>query len=137
MARRIIMDIINILKTDYERFPVNQTYTIYASAVYFQDPLNEFRGIERYQQMINFISTWFKDVKMDLHDLRREGNTIFTEWTLNWTTPLPWQPRIAIPGRSELTLNQDDLIISHIDYWHCSRWDVIHQHLFPRVHNNK
>jgi len=131
------MDIIDILKTDYERFPINQTYTIYASCVYFKDPLNEFRGIERYQQMINFITTWFKDIKMDLHDIHREGDTIFTEWTLNWTTPLPWRPRIAIPGRSELTLNQEDLIMSHIDYWHCSSWDVIQQHLFPRVHNNK
>lgn len=123
------MEIINILKKDYQRFPLNQTYEIYAPDVYFKDPLNEFRGLERYQKMIQFIEKWFKQIKMDVHEIRYEGQKIHTEWTLNWTTPLPWQPRISIPGRSELTLNQDNLIISHIDYWHCSRWDVVKQHL--------
>jgi hypothetical protein len=122
------MDIIQILKQDYQRFPDNQTYHIYASDVFFQDPLNRFRGVERYKQMIGFINTWFLAVKMDLHDIRQEGDTIKTEWTLSWNTPLPWKPRITIPGWSELRLNSQGLISSHIDYWNCSRLDVVKQH---------
>lgn len=122
------MDIIQILQQDYQRFPDNQTYSIYASDVLFQDPLNRFRGVERYKQMIDFIKTWFIAVKMDLHDIRQEGDTIKTEWTLSWNTPLPWKPRIAIPGWSELRLNSQGLIVSHIDYWNCSRLDVVKQH---------
>src|SRR5690242_12921062 len=122
------MDIIEILKEDYQRFPVNQTYSIYAPDVYFQDPLNKFRGVKRYKEMINFIQTWFINPKMDLHNIQRLGNTIKTEWTLSWNTPIPWKPRISIPGWSELTLNSDGLIISHIDYWNCSRLDVVKQH---------
>ncbi|MBN3951214.1 MAG: DUF2358 domain-containing protein [Nostoc sp. NMS7] len=124
------MDIIEILKEDYQRFPVNQTYSIYASDVYFQDPLNKFRGVKRYKQMINLIQTWFLDPKMDLHNIQRLGDTIKTEWTLSWNTPLPWKPRISIPGWSELSLNSDGLIVSHVDYWNCSRLDVVKQHLF-------
>ncbi len=126
------MDIIQILKQDYQRFPVNQTYSIYAEDVYFQDPLNKFRGVERYKQMIKFIETWFLDPKMDLHDIQTEGDVIKTKWTLSWNTPLPWKPRISIPGWSELRLNSDNLIVSHIDYWDCSRLDVLKQHLFPK-----
>jgi len=125
------MDIVKILQQDYQRFPKNQTYSIYAEDVYFQDPLNKFRGVERYKQMIGFISTWFMNVKMDLHDMQRQGDTIKTEWTLSWNTPLPWKPRIAISGWSELKLNPQELIISHIDYWNCSQFDVVKQHL-PR-----
>ena len=125
------MDIIEILKQDYERFPADQTYSIYARDVYFQDPLNKFRGIERYQQMIGFINTWFIDLKLDLHDIREEDDAIETRWTLSWNTPLPWKPRIIISGWSELKLNPDGLIVSHIDYWNCSRLDVLKQHLFP------
>ncbi|MDJ0735715.1 MAG: DUF2358 domain-containing protein [Nostocaceae cyanobacterium] len=125
------MDIIEILKQDYQRFPVNQTYTIYAEDVYFQDPLNKFRGVERYKQMIKFIQTWFLDAKMDLHDIHREGDTIKTEWTLSWNTPLPWKPRISISGWSELRLNSHNLIVAHVDYWHCSRLDVVKQHFLP------
>ncbi|MBN3926439.1 DUF2358 domain-containing protein [Nostoc sp. NMS4] len=124
------MDIIEILKEDYQRFPVNQTYSIYAPEVYFKDPLNKFCGVKRYKEMINFIQTWFLDPKMDLHNIQRLGDTIKTEWTLSWNTPVPWKPRISIPGWSELGLNSDGLIVSHIDYWNCSRLDVVKQHFF-------
>ncbi|MEH1944759.1 MAG: DUF2358 domain-containing protein [Nostoc sp.] len=122
------MNIIEILKEDYQRFPVNQTYSIYAPDVYFQDPLNKFRGVKRYKAMIKFIQTWFLAPKMDLHNIQRLGDTIKTEWTLSWNTPLPWKPRISIPGWSELGLNSDGLIVSHVDYWNCSRLDVVKQH---------
>lgn len=122
------MDILQVLTEDYQRFPQDQTYEIYHPDVYFKDPLNEFRGLERYKKTIAFIQTWFKAVRMEVRDLQRSGNLISTEWILHWTTPLPWQPRIAIPGRSELTLNDENLIVSHIDYWHCSRLDVLKQH---------
>lgn len=125
-----IMNIIEILTEDYQRFPVNQTYSIYAPDVYFQDPLNKFSGVKRYKEMINFIQTWFLDPKMDLHNIQRLGDTVKTEWTLSWNTPLPWKPRISIPGWSELGLNSDGLIVSHIDYWNCSRLDVVKQHFF-------
>jgi Uncharacterized conserved protein (DUF2358) len=125
------MDIIEILKADYQKFPINQTYSIYAEDVYFQDPLNKFRGVERYKKMINFIQTWFLNVQMDVHEIQRLGDTIKTEWILSWNTPLPWKPRISISGWSELGLNSAGLIVSHIDYWHCSPLDVIKQHVFP------
>ncbi len=124
------MDIIQILKEDYQRFPADQTYSIYAKDVFFKDPLNEFRGVERYQQMIGFIKNWFSEPKLELHEMTRSQDTIKTRWTLYWTTPLPWRPRIAIPGWSEIKLNADELIVSHIDYWNCSRLDVLKQHLF-------
>ncbi|WP_416673891.1 DUF2358 domain-containing protein [Egbenema bharatensis] len=122
------MDILDILQEDYRNFPKHQTYSIYADDVYFKDPMNEFRGCDRYRQMLQFIDTWFRQPQLDLHQIQRSDNTIRTDWTLSWNTPLPWNPRISIPGWSELTLNEQDLIISHVDYWHCSRWEVLKQH---------
>lgn len=130
------MDIIQILKADYQKFPVDQTYSIYAEDVYFQDPLNRFHGVKRYKKMIAFINNWFISPQMDLHSIERLGDTIQTQWTLSWNTPLPWKPRIAIPGWSELSLNSAGLIISHIDYWNCSRFNVLKQHLFPLTKHN-
>jgi hypothetical protein len=122
------MDILEILQEDYRNFPKNQTYSIYAEDVYFKDPINEFRGRDRYQKMLGFIDTWFRHPQLNLHNIQRTNNTIRTDWTLAWNTPLPWNPRIRIPGWSELQLNDQGLIISHIDYWHCSRIDVLKQH---------
>ena len=129
------MNIIEILQEDYQRFPRDQTYEIYAKDVYFKDPMTEFRGMKRYQAMIGFMSHWFQNIQMELHNIEQISDLpeplrdrIETRWTLSWTTPLPWQPRITISGRSELMLNEQNLIISHIDYWDCSRWDVLRQH---------
>lgn len=121
------MNIIEILKQDYQQFPENQSYQIYADNVYFEDPMNHFNGLNRYQQMIGFMKTWFWDIQLDLHNITQTENLIETRWTLSWTTPLPWKPRISISGRSELKLNAHNLIESHIDYWDCSRWDVVKQ----------
>ena len=121
-------DILETIKQDYQNFPNNQTYSIYAENVYFQDPLNKFTGIQRYQKMITFMGNWFQNIDLELHNISQENDMIHTKWTLHWTTPLPWQPRIAIPGRSELKVSPDQLIISHIDYWDCSRLDVLKQH---------
>ena len=121
------MDIIEILKQDYQNFPHNQTYDIYAEDVYFQDPLNKFRGIKRYQKMINFLGSFFQDIVLELHDISQNGNDIRTDWTLNMTPPLLWKPRISIPGWSELQLNEDNLIISHCDRWKITPFQVLLQ----------
>ena len=122
------MDILEILQDDYRKFPNNQTYSLYADDVYFKDPITEFRGCDRYRQMIGLIKTWFLNPQLDLHNIQQTGSNIRTDWTLSWTTPLPWKPNIQITGWSELTLNHAGLIAAHIDYWHCSRLDVLKQH---------
>ena len=123
-------DLVSILRQDYERFPDNQTYEIYTDDVYFKDPLNEFNGIKKYKAMIGFLGTFFGNVEMDVHDVRQEGDLIKSEWTLNMTSPLPWKPRLSIPGWSELKISEANLIASHVDYWHISRWQVLRQNFF-------
>jgi len=121
--------LIEILRQDYQQFPKNQTFEIYDRNVYFKDPTSEFRGIDRYRQTIAFIDRWFRNPSLILHEIQATGNrSICTDWTLTWTTPLPWNPRISITGWSELTVNEQYLIDSHIDYWNCSGWDVVKQH---------
>jgi hypothetical protein len=121
------MSLLQILRDDYARFPADQTYSIYAQDVFFKDPLNQFRGIDRYKKMIQFIQKWFIDPTLDLHEIEQVEDCIKTRWTLSWSVPLPWKPHISIEGWSELQVNQDGLIASHIDYWNCSRLDVFKQ----------
>ena len=133
------MDIVDRIKQDYQRFPADQSYDLYAKDVYFQDPLNRFRGVERYRKMIGFIDKWFIDPNLELHSIEREQSLsigefqdlITTRWTLSWNAPFPWKPRLVITGWSELRLDQEELIISHIDYWEGSRLNVAKQLFFP------
>ena len=121
------MNIVEALKTDYARFPEDQTYSLYAEDVFFKDPLTSFYGVARYRSMIHFMAQWFKAVHMELYSIQQTGSRIDTTWTLRWVAPMPWQPNMTISGRSELTLNEVGLIRSHVDYWDCSRLDVLRQ----------
>jgi len=121
-------NLVELLKQDYARFPDHQTYSLYAEDVRFKDPMNAFQGVDRYRKMIGFLSAFFSDIQMDLQGIEQTTPTLIsTQWTLHMDAPLPWSPRLSIPGRSELGVNGDGLISSHIDYWHCSRFAVLKQ----------
>ena len=123
------MDILTALRQDYDRFPLNQTYSLYSETVFFKDPMTEFRGVKKYQEMIALIERFFHNPQLDLHDIQQTGDRIRTDWTLSWTTPLPWKPRIRISGWSDLTIDlTTGLITQHIDFWNCTRWNVVQQH---------
>jgi hypothetical protein len=122
--------IVDILTADYGRFPRDQTYSIYSETVYFKDPMTSFRGIDRYRSMIDMMATWFREAQLELHQIEQVDDRITTRWTLSWTTPLPWQPRITISGQTLMRL-ADNKICEHIDSWDCSRWSVLWQH-WPR-----
>ena len=123
------MDILTALRQDYDRFPLDQTYSLYSEDVFFKDPMTEFRGVKKYQEMIALIDRFFHNPQLDLHDIQQTGDRIRTDWTLSWTTPLPWKPRISISGWSDLTIDlTTGLITQHIDSWNCTRWNVVQQH---------
>lgn len=116
------------IREDYATFPKNQSFDLYAEDVFFRDPLNKFNGVDRYRDMIGFIDRWFQAPNLELHELKTTGEATFeTRWTLKFVCPVPWKPLIAIPGWTEYRLNETGKIVSHIDYWHCSVWDVILQ----------
>jgi len=125
------MSILEQLEQDYARFPDDQSFDLYAEDVYFQDPLNQFRGVAKYRDMIGFIQKWFINTHMEVHGIEQQDHDIHTRWTLSWQAPFPWKPQMAITGRSELKLNEAGLVCSHIDYWDCSRLSVLKQLFFP------
>jgi hypothetical protein len=65
--------------------------------------------------MIGFMGRWFQDMELQLHAITQTDNDIYTEWVLRWTSPLPWHPRITIAGKSKLQLDENGLIIAHIE----------------------
>ena len=62
----------------------------------FIDPLNKFRGIQKYKDNIQLLkeSALFTDARMDLHEARViDSSTVLTSWTLSMTfKAFPWRP---------------------------------------------
>ena len=121
------MNLVQVITEDYQRFPKNQTYSIYAENIHFKDKLYDFYGLKKYQDMIGFISKWFQNLNLELHEIKQEDNQINTRWTMSWNSPLPWQPFISVSGTSTLKV-ENNLITAHYDYWDCTVFDVVKQH---------
>jgi len=121
------INLVEIITKDYRNFPENQTYSIYAEDVHFKDPVYDFTGLKKYQDMINFLKKWFKNLHLELHEISQSQEQIDTRWTMSWNSPLPWQPFISVSGRSELKV-KNNLIVGHYDYWDKPFFDMIKQH---------
>lgn len=115
----------------FSRGPSSMDKSLYAPDVEFRDPLNRFRGVERYVQNIGFLnsSPVFSGTQLDLHDvwaldqekadsLGYQGPTVRTRWTLSMVANLPWRPRISFTGVSDYVMEpQTGEVKSHIDLW--------------------
>jgi hypothetical protein len=126
------MDIVETLKGDYARFPVNQTYSIYANDVYFQDAVFKFRGIELYKWMIKFIQTVFLNLKLDLHKIQsqeeiinynsntmptnNQSNTIIFDPIANFDRAKLLDPLVDPRGRSSADQIPTPIIAAQFNY---------------------
>jgi hypothetical protein len=98
------------LKTDLKQMfdlAYEPKWDLYAEDVLFKDPLNKFKGIQKYKDNINMLkdSPLFSGGKMDLHEIKVVDSTrVDTRWTLTMTfKAFPWKP--VIPFALSLSSN--------------------------------
>lgn len=115
--------VIETLKQDLPTlFEQDISYDIYTKDIYFQDPVNKFKGKINYRIIfwtLRFHARlFFTQIYFDLHDVKQvEDNIILANWTVRGVLRVPWQARIFFNGYSRYKLNQDCLIYEHIDTW--------------------
>lgn len=98
-----------------------QHYNLFASDVEFRDPLNSFRGAERYRANIRFLgsSILFGGASLVIHDTRIVSPSIIdTRWTLGMRVrALPWLPHARFTGTSRYVLDDEGRVVQHLDAW--------------------
>ncbi len=124
------------LPTLFER---DISYDIYSPDIFFQDPVNSFKGklnyriifwTLRFHGRLFFTNLWF-----DLHAVYPvDAQTIRADWTVRGTLRLPWKAAIFFNGYSIYSLNADRLIDRHIDTWDRSPQAILRQFL-PNAQN--
>ena len=127
--------VIKTLKQDLPSlFKQDISYNIYTQNIYFQDPVNKFKGKFNYRIIFWTLrfhaQLFFTQIYFDLHDVKQsDENTILADWTVRGTLRLPWQARIFFNGYSTYKLNQDQLIYEHIDRWDRKPTEILRQFL--------
>ncbi len=107
------------------------SYDIYSRDIYFQDPVNKFKGKINYRIIFWTLrfhaKLFFTQIYFDLHDVKQVDDTILANWTVRGVLRVPWRAKIFFNGYSTYKLNQDNLIYEHIDTWDRKPSEILQQ----------
>ena len=124
---------IAVLKQDLPTlFQRDISYDIYSQDIFFQDPVNQFKGKFNYRIIFWTLRfhgrLFFTELFFDLHDVHQDSETtIRADWTVRGTLRLPWKPQLLFNGYSIYTFNDDALIFQHIDTWDRPPGEILRQ----------
>ncbi|MGB7440174.1 MAG: DUF2358 domain-containing protein [Coleofasciculaceae cyanobacterium] len=118
-------------------FKQDISYGIYRQDIYFQDPVNQFKGKLNYRIIfwtLRFHARlFFREIYFDLHQVNQvDENTIKANWTVRGTLRVPWQAEIFFGGDSAYKLSPENLIYQHIDTWDRKPSEVLLQFFISR-----
>lgn len=118
-------------------FKQDISYGIYRQDIYFQDPVNRFKGKLNYRIIfwtLRFHARlFFREIYFDLHQVSQvDENTIKANWTVRGTLRVPWQAEIFFGGDSTYQLSPENLIYQHIDTWDRRPSEVLRQFFISR-----
>ena len=121
-------------------FETDIAYDIYTQDIYFQDPVNKFKGKTNYRIIFWTLrfhgQLFFTQLYFDLHEVHQEArDTIRAKWTVRGVLRVPWKARVFFNGCSTYKLNPEALIYNHIDTWDRKPSEILQQ--FFRKGENK
>jgi len=128
-----ITKVIAILKQDLPTlFEQDISYDIYTQDIYFQDPVNKFKGKLNYRIIFWTLrfhgQLFFTEIHFDLHDVyQAQADTIIANWTVRGTLRVPWKARIFFNGYSTYKLTEEGLIYEHVDRWDRKPSEILRQ----------
>ena len=80
----------------------------------FSDPFNYFKGIENFKKVFYHMFKNVKDPYFIISDYSINKKKVFLKWKMVFYA---FKSKQFIEGISEITLNNDGKINSHVDYW--------------------
>lgn len=130
-----IQQLITTLEKDLPTlFETDISYEIYTKDIYFQDPVNKFKGKFNYRIIFWTLrfhgKLFFSELYFDLHDVKQTAeDIILANWTVRGKLRLPWKANIFFNGYSTYKLTKSGLIYEHIDTWDRQPREILKQFL--------
>ena len=128
-----VQRVVKTLKEDLPTlFEKDISYNIYTQDIYFQDPVNKFKGKTNYRIIFWTLrfhgQLFFTKIYFDLHEVyQTASDTIRANWTVRGILRVPWKARVFFNGYSTYKLNKDGLIYQHIDTWDRKPGEILKQ----------
>ena len=128
-----VEEVIETLQKDLPTlFEKDISYNIYTQDIYFQDPVNRFKGKFNYRIIFWTLRfhgrLFFTELFFDLHDVKQTAEDIITaNWTVRGILRLPWKARMLFNGDSTYKLTKEGLIYNHLDTWDRKPSEILKQ----------
>ena len=97
---------------------LSQLPLLLAEQVHFVDPFNDCRGIEAMMHVLTDMFEKLQGVRFEVQQIVENQNHGCVDWTFYAYSKITGQ--LAIRGVSRVTLDEQQLVSSHIDYWDAS-----------------
>ena len=82
--------------------------------IYFEDPFNKVYGIENFKKIFSNTLTKLDNVEFKVLNIISKNNIYIIKWEMIY---FAFNKTNSIFGLSEVTINENNKIVSHIDYW--------------------
>ena len=82
--------------------------------VIFIDPFNDIKGLDNFKNIFYHMFDTVEEPKFDIVDYAQNKDHIFLKWKMTFYA---FKSSQTIEGMSDITLNKEGKVISHLDYW--------------------
>ena len=82
--------------------------------IIFIDPFNNIKGLDNFKNIFYHMFDTVEDPKFDIVDYAQNKDHIFLKWKMTFYA---FKASQTIEGMSDITLNKEGKVISHLDYW--------------------
>ena len=82
--------------------------------IIFIDPFNNIKGLDNFKNIFYHMFDTVEEPKFDIVDYAQNEDHIFLKWKMTFYA---FKASQTIEGMSDITLNNEGKIISHLDYW--------------------
>ena len=82
--------------------------------IVFIDPFNNIKGLDDFKNIFYHMFDTVEEPKFDIVDYAQNKDHIFLKWKMTFYA---FKASQTIEGMSDITLNKEGKVISHLDYW--------------------
>ncbi len=82
--------------------------------IIFIDPFNNTKGLDNFKNIFYHMFDTVEEPKFDIVDYAQNEDHIFLKWKMTFYA---FKASQTIEGMSDITLNKEGKVISHLDYW--------------------
>ena len=113
MKKNYIKDYLNLF-SNLNKENIKNFDDLVVNDVIFADPFNNIKGLDNFKKIFYHMFENVKDPKFSIISYAQNKDRIFLKWKMTFYAFKALQ---TIDGMSDITLNEEGKVISHLDYW--------------------